>query len=58
MYEFSANISVSRMNRLAEVQKLSEEPYNECQDLKSQIKGYKSRYGHYPKVMCADKIYL
>jgi len=25
--------------------------------LKAQIEGYKARFGHYPEVVCADKIY-
>lgn len=25
--------------------------------LKTQIEGYKARYGHYPEAVCADKIY-
>jgi hypothetical protein len=39
------------------VHRLSWEPYNESQDLKAQIEGYKARYGHYPEVVCADRIY-
>ncbi len=57
MYEFGAKLSVSLVNGMAEVARLSWEPYNESQDLKDQIEGYKDRYGHYPLVVCADKIY-
>jgi len=57
MYEFGSKLSVSLVDGLAEVQRLSWEPYNESQDLKAQIEGYKARYGHYPEVVCADKIY-
>lgn len=57
MYEFGAKLSVSLVNGMAEVARLSWEPYNESQDLKDQIEGYKARYGHYPEVVCADKIY-
>jgi len=57
MYEFGAKLSVSLVDGMAEVDRLSWEPYNECQDLKGQIERYKDRYGHYPRVVCADKIY-
>jgi len=36
---------------------IKESPYNESQDLKTQIERYKARYGHYPEAVCADKIY-
>ncbi len=57
LYEFGAKLSVSLVDGLTEVHRLSWEPYNESQDLKGQIEGYKARYGHYPEVVCADKIY-
>jgi len=57
MYEFGAKLSVSLVDGMAEVHRLSWEPYNECQDLRGQIEGYKARYGRYPLVVCADKIY-
>jgi len=57
MYEFGAKLSVSLVEGMAEVTRLSWEPYNESQDLRGQIEGYKARYGHYPLVVCADKIY-
>jgi hypothetical protein len=57
LYEFGAKLSVSLVNGLTEVHRLSWEPYNESQDLKAQIEGYKARYGHYPEVVCADRIY-
>jgi len=57
MYEFGAKLSVSLVDGLTEVHRLSWEPYNESQDLKDQIEGYKDRYGHYPEVVCADRIY-
>ena len=39
------------------VEEIKESPYNESQDLKTQIERYKARYGHYPEAVCADKIY-
>lgn len=57
MYEFGAKLSVSLVDGMVEVHRLSWEPYNESQDLKGQIERYKDRYGHYPEVVCADKIY-
>jgi len=36
---------------------IRESRYNESQDLKTQIEGYKARHGHYPEAVCADKIY-
>ncbi|MEN6600543.1 MAG: transposase [Rectinema sp.] len=56
-YEFGAKLSVSLVDGLTEVHKLSWEPYNECQDLKGHIETYRQRYGRYPEVVCADKIY-
>ncbi len=57
MYEFGTKLSVSLVDGLTEVHRLSWEAYNESQDLKDQIEGYKDRYGHYPEVVCADRIY-
>jgi len=57
MYEFGSKLSVSLVDGMAEVHKLSWEPYNESQDLKGQIETYRQRYGRYPEVVCADKIY-
>jgi len=57
LYEFGAKLSVSLVDGLTEVHRLSWEPYNESQDLKGQIESYRQRYGRYPEVVCADKIY-
>lgn len=57
MFEFGAKLSISLVDGMTEVHKLSWEPYNECKDLKEQIENYKRRYGRYPEVVCADKIY-
>jgi IS5 family transposase len=55
MYEFGAKLSISLVDGMADVHKLSWEPYNESQDLKTQLENYKARYGYYPEVVCADR---
>ena len=57
MFEFGAKLSISLVDGMAEIHRLSWEPYNECKDLKGQIERYKQRYGRYPEAVCADKIY-
>jgi hypothetical protein len=57
MYEFGAKLSVSLVDGLTEVHRLSWEPYNECNDLKGQIEHYHRRYGYDPEAVCGDKIY-
>lgn len=57
MYEFGAKLSLSLVDVMAQVYRLSWDAYNECKDLKGQIEIYKQRYGKYPEVVCADKIY-
>ena len=57
MYEFGAKLSLSLVDGMAEVYRLSWDSYNECKDLKGQIESYKQRYGRYPEAVCADKIY-
>jgi hypothetical protein len=56
--EFGAKISVSVTgNGFTFLDRLSYNPYNEGEDLKAQARAYRRRYGHYPKVICADQIY-
>jgi len=57
LYEFGAKLSVSLVDGLTEVHRLSREPYNENQDLKGQIETYRQRYGRHPEVVCAERIY-
>jgi hypothetical protein len=57
LYEFGAKVSVSLVAGLAEVDRLSWEPYHESQDLQGHIEQDNTRYGHYPEVVCADKLY-
>lgn len=57
MYEFGAKISVSMFQKFTRVERLSWNNYNEGIDLIDQIEQHKERYGTYPEVVCADKIY-
>jgi hypothetical protein len=57
MFEFGSKLSISLVDGMADVHRLSWEPYNECKDLKEQIENYKQRYGRYPEAVCGDKIY-
>jgi hypothetical protein len=57
MFEFGAKLSLSLVDGLSEVHRLSWEPYHECADLAGQIETCKTRYGKYPEAVCADKIY-
>ena len=56
--EFGAKISISVTGEgFTFLDRLSYDPYNEGDDLKSQAMAYRRRYGHYPEVICADQIY-
>lgn len=56
--EFGAKISISVTgDGFAFLDRVSFDPYNEGDDLKAQARAYRRRYGHYPKVICADQIY-
>jgi hypothetical protein len=56
--EFGARISISVTGKgFTFLDRLSFDPYNEGEDLKAQARAYRRRYGHYPKVICADQIY-
>lgn len=57
MYEFGAKLSVSLVEGYARVERFSWDNYNEGIELKAQIEAHKDRYGAYPEVVCADKIY-
>lgn len=57
-FEFGAKISVSVTDgRMVFIDRLSWEPYNECNDLQMQVERFRSRFGHYPESVHADKIY-
>ncbi|MCD6475128.1 MAG: IS5 family transposase [Anaerolineaceae bacterium] len=56
--EFGSKLGVSLTgNKLAHVDHLSWEAYNEGHDLPDQVEAYKKRYGHYPEVVIADPLY-
>jgi len=56
--EFGAKVGVSLTGSgIARVDNISWDAYNEGRDLKSQVEGYKARYGYYPEVVLADTIY-
>lgn len=56
--ELGAKISISVTGEgFTFLDRLSYDPYNEGEDLKSQARSYRRRYGHYPEVICADQIY-
>lgn len=55
--EFGAKISVSVVDGLVYLAKLSWDAYNEGQDMISQVEKYKEKFGHYPESVHADKIY-
>ncbi len=55
--EFGAKISVSVVEGIVYLDKLSWDAYNEGQDLISQVEKYQEKFGHYPESVHADKIY-
>lgn len=55
--EFGAKISISEVNSICYLDRLSWDAYNEGLDLKVQIEEFKKRFGKYPALVCADTIY-
>ena len=55
--EFGAKISVSCVDGMCFVDRLSWDAYNEGQDLIGQIEKYRKRFGFYPESVHVDKIY-
>lgn len=55
--EFGAKISVSLVDGLSYVDRISWDAYNESQDLIGQIESYRQRFGYYPESVHADGIY-
>ena len=55
--EFGAKIIVSLVDGFAFVEKLDWNNFNEGTLLIDSIERYRKRYGYYPKVVCADKIF-
>jgi len=57
-FEFGAKMSLGvNEHGMAFVDRLQWEPYNECEDLKTQCEAYKRRFGRNPESIHADKIY-
>ena len=55
--EFGAKISLSVVDGMCFLDRLSWDAYNESQDLIEQIETYRQRFGVYPESVHADKIY-
>jgi len=55
--EFGAKISASLVNGYIFLDKMSWDAFNENKDLVKQVENFKERFGHYPEVVIADKIY-
>jgi len=49
--------SVSLIDGISFVDRISWDAYNESEDLKVEIEDYRKRFGHYPESVHADKIY-
>jgi len=55
--EFGSKVSVSLVGKLAFVDHLSWDAFNESKDLIAQVEAYRERFGFYPEVLLADGIY-
>jgi hypothetical protein len=55
--EFGAKILVSMVNGHAAIERLSWENFNEGGDLIECVESYRKRYGFYPEVVLADKLF-
>jgi transposase, IS5 family len=55
--EFGAKLSVSLVDGVSFVDRISWEPYNESGDLVEQIEAYRRRFGHNPASVHVDQIY-
>lgn len=55
--EFGAKLSLSLVDGIARIDKLSWDAYNESGDLIEQVEAYKKRNGFYPESVHADTIY-
>lgn len=55
--EFGAKISVSLVDGMSYVHRISWDAYNESTDLIKQIEFYRDQFGQYPQWVSADKIY-
>ena len=55
--EFGAKISVSLVDGVSFVDRISWDAYNESMDLVKQIEGFRRRFGHDPASVHVDKVY-
>ncbi len=55
--EFGAKIAVSKVNGCCRIETLSWDSFNEGTRLIEAVKRYKERFGCFPKVLLADKLY-
>lgn len=55
--EFGAKLDISIQDGMVRIEKLSFAAYNESEVLKEAVERYRTRTGHYPKRILADKIY-
>ena len=55
--EFGAKIAVSKVNGCCRIETLSWDNFNEGTRLTEAVQRYKERFGCYPKVILADKLY-
>jgi len=55
--EFGAKVSISLVNGYTFVDKIGWDAYAEADELPKQIEAFRNRFGHYPAVVQADKVY-
>lgn len=55
--EFGAKFSISRVDGLVYLDRLSWEAYHEAGDIPEQVERFRQRHGHYPKSVHVDAIY-
>jgi len=55
--EFGAKVSLSLVDGLSYLHRISWDAYNESMDLQAQVEAYCDQFGYYPQWVSADKIY-
>lgn len=55
--EFGAKIHVSLIDGIAFLDEISWDPFNEGSHMKHYVENFRTRFGHYPAEVLADKIY-
>ena len=56
-YEYGQKLALAKANGYAFVEHQSWENFNECHTLQQSVLNYYNRFGYYPEVVLADKIY-